>query len=208
MTFLEKFDRNYYELLKGTPSQKKKNIYIDIFQRSVPFRLIFSLLEEKNKKFYNIVETGVIRNLGNWNDGQSSILFQEFLKHHNGILRSVDINQAACEIAKKILDNNLANVTCSDSIEFLSNVSISDVDLFFLDSYDVVFKDDAASATHHLNEFKIIESKLSKDTIIAIDDNTYYNGVRSGKGRKIFEYLQEKNINPIYDGYIIVYKWE
>jgi predicted O-methyltransferase YrrM len=208
MTFLEKFDRNYYELLKGTPSQKKKTVYPNISQRSEPFRLIFSLLEDKGKNFYNIVETGVVRNLGNWNDGQSSILFEDFLKHHAGLLRSVDINESTCNVANNILDNAISKVTCSDSILFLSNIKISDVDLFFLDSYDVVFKDDTASADHHLKEFKIIEPNLSKGTLVAIDDNTYFNGNRSGKGRKIFEYLQEKNIQPIYDGYIIIYKWE
>ena len=207
MSFLTKFDEEYYELLKGNVSEKKKSSYPNIAQRSEPFRLIFSLLEEKNKKFYTIIETGVLRNIGNWNDGQSSLLFQEFLKLHNGSLKSVDISIDACNIAKSFLDSNYTEITCDDSIKFLSKTSVESVDLFFLDSYDVVFKNDNNSPEHHLKEFKAIESRLSKGTLIAIDDNTYFNGNRSGKGRKIFEYLKEKNIHPIYDGYIIIYKW-
>jgi hypothetical protein len=80
MSFLPKFNNSFYPYLNGNPSEKKKQVYANIFQRADAFRLIFSLLELKNKKSYNIVETGVIRNLGNWNDGQSSFLFQEFLK--------------------------------------------------------------------------------------------------------------------------------
>jgi predicted O-methyltransferase YrrM len=208
MSFLEKFDEKYYELLKGNVSKKKKITYPNIAQRSEPFRLIFSLLEGKNKKSYNIVETGVIRNIGNWNDGQSSLLFQEFLKLHNGSIKSVDISIDACNIAISFLDPAYAEVTCDDSVKFLSTVNVEAVDLFFLDSYDVVFKNDKNSADHHLKEFMAIESRLAKGTLIAIDDNTYFNGNRSGKGRKIFEYLQEKNIHPIYDGYIIIYNWD
>lgn len=207
MSFLKKFIKEYYALLKGTPSEKKRRVYPNISRRSEPFHLIFSLLERKNKNYYNIVETGVVRNLGNWNDGQSSILFQEFLKYHSGILKSVDIDPEACSIAKSILDETVSEVICGDSIEFLSSLEISEVDLFFLDSYDVVFKNDEPSAEHHLKEFKIIEPKLSKGTIIAIDDNTYFNDKRSGKGRKIFEYLESKNILPVFDGYILIYVW-
>lgn len=209
MSFLEKFDKEFYELLKGNVSEKKKNTYPNIAQRSEPFRLIFSLLEQKNKSYYKIVETGTIRLLGNWNDGQSSILFQEFLKYHTGSLDSVDISAKACDVARNILDKNISNVSCNDSLKFLESINnIAEIDLFFLDSYDVNFKKDEDSAEHHLKEFKIIEPNLSKGTIIAIDDNTYFNNQRSGKGRKIFEYLSAKNINPIFDGYIIVYVWK
>lgn len=208
MNFLEKFDNEYYELLKGNATRKKMETYPNFAQRSDPFRQIFSILENKHKDFYNIVETGTIRKLGNWNDGQSSLLFQEFLKCHNGFLKSVDINTNSCEIARTILDSRYCHVTCDDSINFLSSIDVSEIDLFFLDSYDVKFKNDNDSAEHHLKEFKIIEPNLTNGTIIAIDDNTYFDRKRSGKGRKIFEYLQEKNIHPVYDGYILIYIWD
>jgi hypothetical protein len=207
MSFLPKFNNSFYPYLNGNPSEKKKQVYANIFQRADAFRLIFSLLELKNKKSYNIVETGVIRNLGNWNDGQSSFLFQEFLKSNSGTLRSVDINIDACNVAKSILDDNISKVVCSDSVSFLSTVNPAEVDLFFLDSYDVDWNNCQPSAEHHLNEFKSIESKLVSGTIIAIDDNIMLHSKRSGKGRNIFNYLESKNILPIYDKYMIIYIW-
>jgi hypothetical protein len=63
------------------------------------------------------------------------------------------------------------------------------------------------SAEHHLNEFKSIESKLVSGTIIAIDDNIMLHSKRYGKGRNIFNYLESKNILPIYDKYMIIYIW-
>ena len=44
---------------------------------------------------------------------------------------------------------------------------------------------------------------------MAIDDNARFlsNNNRTGKGRRIVEYLSEKNIQPIYDAYQIIYKF-
>lgn len=207
MSFLERFNKEFYPLLNGTPSEKKKATYPNIFQRAEPFRLIFSLLEEKKQDQYHIVETGTTRKIGNWNDGQSSYLFQEFIKVNNGTLRSVDINEVNCEVARSILDPKYCSVTCCDSVKYLLSIDPSTVDLFFLDSYDVSWSDCSPSAEHHLKEFKAIESKLKLGSIIAIDDNTVLNGTRTGKGRDIFEYLKSKNIVPIYDKYMIIYLW-
>ena len=76
-----------------------------------------------------------------------------------------------------------------------------------MDSYDVEWSDDEPSATHHLNEFLVIEPFL-KNTVVAIDDNSFLtSGKRTGKGRKIFEYLEKKSILPVYDEYQIIYKF-
>lgn len=207
MSFLEKFNKDFYPLLNGTPNPKKKKLYPNIFQRANPFKLIFSELENKKKKSYNIVETGTVRKIGNWNDGQSSYLFQEFLKVHLGTLKSVDINDSNCRVARSILDPKICEVICNDSVKFLSSIDLSDIDLFFLDSYDVQWNDCGPSANHHLKEFKAIEQSLKPGTIVAIDDNLIINDKRTGKGRDIYEYLKSKNILPFYDGYIIIYIW-
>ena len=207
MSFLKKFDAEFYPHLNGTPSPKKQASYPNIFQRADAFRLIFSSLELMKKTSYNIVETGTTRKIGNWNDGQSSYLFQEFLKEHSGNLKSVDINSENCNTAKTILDSTICNVYCDDSVNFLSTIDSAKVDLFFLDSYDVDWNNCDLSAAHHLKEFKTIENNLKPGTIIAIDDNTYIHGDRTGKGRDIFDYLQNKNILPIYDKYMIIYIW-
>jgi len=208
MSFLKRFDTEFYPHLNGSPSVKKQEAYPNIFQRADAFRLIFSSLELMKKSSYNIVETGTTRKIGNWNDGQSSYLFQEFLKEHSGNLKSVDINSKNCNTARTILDNNICNVYCDDSVNFLSTIDLANVDLFFLDSYDVDWHNCSPSAAHHLAEFKTIENNLKPGTIVAIDDNTYVNGHRTGKGRDIFNYLQSKNILPIYDKYMIIYIWD
>ena len=207
MSFLKKFDAEFYPHLNGTPSPKKQASYPNIFQRADAFRLIFSSLELMKKTSYNIVETGTTRKIGNWNDGQSSYLFQEFLKEHSGNLKSVDINSENCNTARTLLDSTICNVYCDDSVNFLSTIDSAKVDLFFLDSYDVDWNNCDLSAAHHLKEFKTIENNLNPGTIIAIDDNTYIHGNRTGKGRDIFDYLQNKNILPIYDKYMIIYIW-
>lgn len=207
MSFIDRFEKEFYPLLNGDPSKKKKIAYPGIFQRADPFHLIFSILDKKQKDHYSIVETGVIRKAGNWNDGQSSYLFQEFLKTKSGTLRSVDINQENCDIARSMLDPKICQVTCNDSVNFLSTIDSNSVDLFFLDSYDVTWNNCDPSAAHHLLEFKNIEKNLQPGTIIAIDDNLILDGIRTGKGRDIYEYLKFKNILPVYDKYIIIYIW-
>lgn len=207
MTFLKRFDQEFYPLLNGTPSEKKKEKYPGIFKRADAFRLIFLELEKLNLSEYNIIETGVLRKLGNWNDGQSSFLFQEFLKTHSGKLRSVDINKENCNLAISSLDSNFVTIACDDSVNFLSTTDLTDVDLFFLDSYDVQWDNCDPSAEHHLKEFLAIEKSLTPGTIIAIDDNLVLNGERTGKGRDIYNYLKLKNITPVLDEYMIIYIW-
>ena len=83
---------------------------------------------------------------------------------------------------------------------------LDQIDLFYLDSYDVEWLDDESSATHHLNEFLVIEPFLNSGKILAIDDNSFLiSGKRTGKGRKIYEYLEKKSILPMYDAYQIIY---
>lgn len=205
--FLNNYNEQYYNLLNIKIGWEKRSCSQNLYQRGDGFQIIFKLLEEQHKEKYSIVETGTLRNVGNWRDGQSSILFQEFLKTSSGSLQSVDINPEACAVSSNYLDPNYCTVTCSDSHKFLKTIDASTVDLFFLDSYDVRWENCDPSAAHHLEEFKIIEQQLKPGTIIAIDDNTFYKGVRSGKGRDIYEYLKSKNILPIYDEYIIIYQW-
>lgn len=207
MKFIDKFISEYYELLNYKIDWKKRNVLSNLHQRSEGFKIIFSMLEDMKKSNYHILETGTLRNPGNWRDGQSSFLFQEFLNFYSGTLESVDIDPISCNNAKNFLNSDIATITCDDSHNFLKSKRWDHIDLFYLDSYDVAWENCSPSAKHHLEEFKIIESQISNNSIVAIDDNTHYQGIRSGKGRDIYEYLKSKNILPIYDEYIIIYKW-
>jgi hypothetical protein len=94
-------------------------------------------------------------------------------------------------------------------VEWLqSQPDLEDVDLFYLDSWDVKWANDRDSAEHHLREFRSIEPYLKPGAIVAIDDNArFLDGRRTGKGRRIVEYLADKNGHPIYDAYQIIYQF-
>lgn len=204
MSFIDTY-AEYYEK-KLNPRSKKLAIFKDLYQRAEGYRLVFEELEKLNVKNYKFLETGVLRNLGQWKDGQSTFLFQEFLKHHSGTISSVDLDPEACNIARTKLDPTYCKIYCDDSVNFLKNINKDNVNLYHLDSYDVDFKNDTPSAEHHLKEFKAIEPFV-KGSLVLIDDNSYFNNQRSGKGSLIYKYLADKNIYPMYDKYQILYKF-
>lgn len=207
--WLDYFDSNFFENL-NSKKFKKSILKFNTGERGEGFRIIFDHLISLNLDHYLIIETGTMRSLGSWGDGQSSILFESFLNFHSGNLFSVDISEEACNISSSNLDKSICSVVCDDSVTFLKGFcNKNKVDLFYLDSYDVHWKNDEDSAAHHLNEFLEIERFLKKDSLVVIDDNNFLikNNRRTGKGRKIFEYLSKKNIFPIYDQYQIIYKF-
>lgn len=208
-SWLEFFDDNFFDNL-NSKFFRKSFLTLNIGERGEGFRIVFDHLIRLNLEKYTIVETGTIRSLGSWGDGQSSKIFETFLKTFNGELHSVDISPESCSAAKSCLDSSICTVNCDDSVNFLKNFeSKNNVNLFYLDSWDVDWKNDQASANHHLKEFLEIENFLSKDSLVVIDDNNFINkhNQRTGKGRKIFEYLSTKNIFPIFDKYQIIYKF-
>jgi hypothetical protein len=210
MSFLETFDTEFFT--KCNPKTKKflkYKISNNLFQRGEGFRLLFNLLELSKKNTYQFVETGVLRKKDNWIDGQSTFLLQEFLKFYTGNIRCVDISLDACNDARSILNKTFVTVECNDSLEFLKTIDVKNVDFFHLDSYDVKWHNDEPSADHHLKEFLIIEPNLQPGTIVMIDDNVFLtaNNKRSGKGRKIYEYLLSKEKLPLYDNYQLIYQF-
>lgn len=204
------FEKEYKPFLNIGISKKRYAQYKNLYQRAPGFEIIFKeLLSIKNKDF-QIIETGSTRKPGNWKDGNSGIIFSDFVKTVNGFVRSVDINQKAVDTANANIDSNFHKAFCSDSVSWLSSLDdLEKIDLFYLDSYDVDWDNDTPSAEHHLKEFLSIEKFITKDTIVAIDDNVLgrEDNKRAGKGRLIFEYLDSKNIKPIYDGYQIIYRF-
>ena len=125
-------------------------------------------------------------------------------------MRSVDIDSQACEAARNTIVSDKFSVTHSDSVTWLQQqTDLDQVDLFYLDSYDVDWNDDTASAQHHLMEFKIIEPHLKPGAVVTIDDNSRWvnNNRRTGKGRAIVEYLETQGHFPIMDEYQIIFQF-
>ena len=210
MTWLKHYRDNYYDFLNPQVSGAKRGLIEGLYQRADGFNLVFAHLESLDQTEYHIIETGTLRNPGNWKDGQSARLFTEFVEYHNGSVRSVDIDPAAVDSARASIQSSKFESTCQDSVLYLATqLDLDCVDLFYLDSYDVKWNDDHASAQHHLMEFQVIEPHLKSGSLVVIDDNSrFLNGnQRTGKGHYIADYLDAKGIKPLYDAYQIIYRF-
>ncbi len=208
--WINTYKTEYKNLLNRKSSGLKRGLRNDIYDRSEGYQIIFEHLLSAKESNFQIIETGTVRNPMNWKDGNSGFLFAELVKRHGGFVRSVDIDQSAVDTANGFVDSRYYKSNCSDSVSWLASLSdLSDVDLFYLDSYDVEWANDTPSAEHHLKEFQVIEKHLKPGCIVAIDDNSrlLLSGKRTGKGRMIVEYLESKEIYPIYDAYQIIYKF-
>ena len=209
-TWLDHYAAKYQPFLDLRASGAKRGLKGTIYNRAQGFRMIFELLLRYRDRDFAIVETGSTRRPDNWKDGNSGMLFADFVRVQGGFVRSVDIDPRAVEAANQCLDPRYHHATCEDSVSWLGRQQdLASVDLFYLDSWDVDWQADQASAQHHLREFQTIESHLKAGCIVAIDDNAWLaDGRRTGKGRLIVEYLADQKIKPLYDGYQIIFQWE
>ena len=210
MTWLKHYRDIYYDLLNPQVSGAKRGLTEGLYQRAEGFNLVFAYLESLEQEQYHIIETGTLRNPGNWKDGQSARLFTEFVDHHSGSVRSVDIDPSAVNSARNAIQSTNFESTCMDSVIYLATqLDLDRVDLFYLDSYDVKWNDDHLSAEHHLREFQVIEPNLKPGAIVVIDDNSRFleSNCRTGKGHYIADYLQAKGHEPLYDAYQIIYRF-
>lgn len=181
MSFVNEFNKEYASKLS---------------RREASFRKVFELLEEKNKDYYVILETGCIRSRDNWNgDGCSTLLWDSFVNFHNGRVYSVDINEQAVELSKQ-LTSNKTTVTCSNSIPYLWKFNV-EIDLLYLDSLDVNFKKPHKSALHHIKELCAVMKNLSRGSIILIDDMENNNG----KGEYVVDFMNDICNEKIIDDY-------
>ena len=210
MSWLKNYRDTYYDLLNPQVSGAKRGLTEGLYQRAEGFNLVFAHLESLNQSEYHIIETGTMRNPGNWKDGQSARLFSEFVQHHGGSVRSVDIDPVAVAAARGAIQSDRFESTCMNSVLYLATqLDLDRVDLFYLDSYDVKWNDDHASAQHHLQEFQVIESNLKPGALVVIDDNSRFldTNQRTGKGHYIADYLAAKGHEPLYDAYQIIYRF-
>lgn len=174
-----------------------------LIQRAEGFRKIFELLEEKKVKNYMILETGTLRTVNEWSDGQSTRLFDMFVNFYQGNVYSVDISEDAIETASSVVSPRVF-FRCGDSVKFMSErPSEEKFDLIYLDSFDVDFNNTHPSSMHHIFELcSVLHKNTKKGTIIAIDDNM--NG--QGKGKYVAEYFDMIGVNKVYDGYQLIYQ--
>jgi hypothetical protein len=207
--WLEYFKNTYSPHLDRHSSGAKRGLQGTIYNRSQGYEEIFKRLLAQKSKNFCIIETGSTRKPNNWKDGNSGSLFADFVKHHGGFVHSVDIDPLAVQAANDYIDSKYHQAHHSDSVSWLSGRDdLCNVDLFYLDSWDVKWENDQPSAEHHLKEFLIIEPHLKAGCVVAIDDNArLLSGQPTGKGRMIVEYLAAKHIQPVYDDYQIIFQF-
>lgn len=208
--WLDHYRKTYYPLLNIQFTGAQGILAPGMYNRAVGFDIIWRLLLNQNKHSYSIIETGTLRTPNNWMDGQSAALFTEFVDTHGGQVRSVDIDPAACAVSSGTIVSDRFSVACSDSVSWLQQqTDLDQVDLFYLDSWDVDWDNDTASAEHHLKEFLTIESNIKPGTVVVIDDNSrwVHSNRRTGKGRRVVEYLEAKGHLPILDEYQIIFQF-
>jgi hypothetical protein len=204
-TFLDYFEKTYKDKIQ---SQN-----INFADRYNGFHLMFKELLQKKQGPFTIIETGTLRKKANWMDGQSSLLFYDFLTKFGGKFISLDLNPNALKECESILAETFPNsnnvdlkLLTGDSVEILAKIN-EPVDLIYLDSYDLDYNNPAPSMFHHLKELinlkKIIQK--SQNLIIAVDDNPLNN--RSiGKGKLVLDCAKETNQKILYDGFQIIFQ--
>lgn len=172
------------------------------------FQTIFELLENKKVEDFYIVETGCVRWDKNWEgDGQFTIIADKFINYYNGKVLSVNNNIIDIENGKLYVSNK-TKIYHNDSVIFLQNLpDIDNVDLFYLDSFDLNFETPHLSSEHHYKEFISIIKKRSKGNFfICIDDcNIIYNNKIIGKGDYIQKLLKNYKIKPLLNSYQCMY---
>ncbi len=185
--FLNKFIEDYQYLLN---------------KRFVTFYQIFDYLESLDKDYYSIVETGCVRDVNNYSgDGCSTLLFDRYLNHRNGILRSVDINLETINNAKNFVSDKVI-LNCEDSVKYLYSLKL-DIDLLYLDSFDLNWNNPHPSAFHHIKELLAISSNLKNGTLIVVDDNAN----NTGKGQYLADYMANIGKTTLFNDYQIGWVW-
>lgn len=125
-----------------------------------------------------VVETGTMwNNLNGNNQGAFTLIFADLIKNHTGgKLITIDISNKHMDLCRSFTKeySNVIEYVVSDSVKFLSSLSdedVSNINLLYLDSWDLNMLDPLPSQIHHLRELSSVYHKLSNDVLIAVDDN-------------------------------------
>ena len=166
------------------------------------FDVIFGELEKLNLEKYYICETGCIRSLTQFDwQGNFTILANNFLEFHDGIIYTCNIDSDAINLCK---DLSKTKASLMDSILFLSTLNeINEVNLFYLDSMDIDKHNPVPSMKHHYDEFlTLIKNRTYGNFYLVIDDNISDN---IQKGYYINKLMTKLNIMPLLHSYQTMY---
>jgi hypothetical protein len=186
--------------------------------RTDGFDFIFNYL--KDVKDPLIVETGCARQLDNYEgDGQSSLLFDKYIKEYGGEFHTVDISLESTEYCQSKMTSRNSLVYTDDSITRLKKLNQKfqaenrKIDFLYLDSFDAPRDDPDTcfrSALHHIYELLTIAPSLKPGALIGVDDNWVEvednKNILRGKGQIIYDYMVSANIPVAHAGYQIFWR--
>jgi hypothetical protein len=164
----------------------------------------FIMRDQLQRESCGIVETGTLREPGNWKgDGQSTRLWQWLREKKKGIAVSVDLDSRACLLASR--ECLKVHVHCSDSVIFLRSFFPFEITLLYLDTLEWgrTAGDEVDCWMNQVAELASIWAKLPKGCLIASDDSQSKDRGKPVLTRRLFEAL---GIEPVYDGYIVCWK--
>ena len=180
-------------------------------QREISFRKIFKYLDTLPAPII-IVETGCLREIDNFLDGQSTLLFDKYTlsRGNNSKVYTVDINPKSAKICKEAVSENV-EITTGDSVRYLNDLSSNflknktKVSMFYLDSFDVDWRYPYPSAAHHLKELTSINKILYKDTLVVVDDspasgNLTQSENKSNSNWKVITFPESPSPSPTIGG--------
>ena len=181
-------------------------------KRTAGFDFAFKYLQDIDQP--TIYETGCARQLDNFSgDGQSSLLFDAYVKEYGGYFVTVDISEESVNYCKSRMKSNKSRVELGDSITFLNKIvgypneaHYPFIDFLYLDSFDAPQDNPEVlnrSGLHHLYELATILPLPSPGCLIGVDDNWLDNGVQSGKGKYVYDYFKCRGIMPVFNEYQI-----
>jgi hypothetical protein len=185
-----------------------------LYGRASGFRTIFQLLEARcagRAEPALIVETGSMRVVGNWiGDGQSTVLWKEFSSIYESEIHTVDLEPEAAKVVREECGDAVQAHT-GDSVAFLHDFASGpeprQIDLLYLDSYDLDVDDPFPSAFHHIKELIAIRPCLRAGSIVAIDDNIVApGGGYIGKGYLAKYWFDRLNIPCLHEGHQFVWQ--
>lgn len=168
-----------------------------------------------------IVETGCAREMDNYEgDGQSSLLFDKFIKQYGGEFHTIDISKESTDYCKSRMTSSNSIVYTNDSITQLKILNHRfqqenrKLDFLYLDSFDAPRDDPELvqqSALHHLYELLTIAPSIKSGALIGVDDNWIEEkdgkNYLMGKGQLVFDYMQKSNRPLVQGGYQLFWKW-
>lgn len=179
------------------------------------FDYIFQYLQSINNPL--IVETGCARLLDNYGgDGQSSLLFDQYINEYGGQFITVDISESSVNYCKSKIISPQSTVVQQDSITYLKELNArlmlsgTKIDFLYLDSFDCSYDDmdlTYKSAMHHMYELMTILPSLKPGALIGVDDNWIVDNEMTGKGKFVGDYMKIINNSPCYSGYQMLWKY-